>query len=107
MVSRGVVSGGMGGWWLREWIGSIPDRRNRRSKARLTGLEVIKGHNIVLQIVREADGAMMFDTSWGKEAFKTLVLVGEPGDTVYQLKLISADEPDAAITVKFIDHPTF
>ena len=36
-----------------------------------------------------------------------VLLVGEPGDTVYQLKLISADEPDAAITVKFIDHPTF
>lgn len=82
---------------------SLPEGR----AADCFGLEAIKGHNIVFQIVKEADGAMMFDTSWGKEAFKTLVLVGEPGDTVYQLKLISADEPDAAITVKFIDHPTF
>jgi len=31
----------------------------------------------------------------------------EPGDTVYRINLISADEPDASITVEHIDHPQF
>ena len=49
----------------------------------------------------------MFNTSMGKTAFDTLVLTGGPGGTVYQIKLVSADETDARITVRFIDHPTF
>lgn len=70
-------------------------------------IEAIAGHNIAFEIVRESDGAVMFDTSMGKDAFHTLVLTGDPGGTVYQIKLMSADEPDARLTIRFIDHPMF
>ena len=43
----------------------------------------------------------------GKAAFDTLVLIGEPGDTVYRINLTGADEADASVTLEFIDHPTF
>ncbi|MBT3345450.1 MAG: hypothetical protein HN712_14365 [Gemmatimonadetes bacterium] len=70
------------------------------------GIEAIRGHNIVFEIVEEG-GGLVWDMSMGKDAFRTLVLVGGPGGTTYRINLISADEPDASITVKFIDHPTF
>ena len=82
---------------------SLPEGR----AADCFGVEAIKGHNIVFEIVEEATGTVVFDTSMGKTAFDTLVLVGGPGGTVYQIKLVSADEADARITIKFIDHPTF
>jgi len=82
---------------------SLPEGR----AADCFGIEAIKGHNIVFEIVKESDGTQRFHTAWGKMAFDTLVLVGEPGGTVYLINLLSADEPDARITVKFIDHPTF
>jgi hypothetical protein len=66
-------------------------------------IEAIRGSNIVFEIVRESDGAVEFDTSMGKDAFHTLVLVGPE---VYHLKLVSGS-PDAAITVRFIDHGVF
>ncbi len=73
------------------------------------GIEAIKGHNIEFQIVEEATGNQMFHTSFGKGSLKTLVLTGNDptSDTVYRIELINADELDAAITVKFIDHPQF
>ena len=78
---------------------SLPDGR----AADCFGLEAIAGNHIVFEIVNEADGAQMFHTSWGKEAFHHLVIT----EGVYLIKLISADEPDARITVRFIDHPMF
>ena len=42
-------------------------------------IEAIRGSNIVFEIVRESDGAVEFDTSMGKDAFHTLVLVGPGG----------------------------
>ena len=70
-------------------------------------IAAIKGHNITFEIIKEADGSVIFDTSMGKAAFDTLVLIGEPGDTVYRINLTGADEADASVTLEFIDHPTF
>ena len=70
-------------------------------------ITAIKGHNITFEIIKEADGSVIFDTSMGKAAFDTLVLIGEPGDTVYRINLTGADEADASVTLEFIDHPTF
>ncbi len=67
------------------------------------GLEAIAGHHIEFEIIREADGSQAFHTSMGKEAFDNLVLT----EDIYHINLLSADEPDARITVKFIDHPMF
>ena len=67
-------------------------------------LAAIVGNNIVFEIINEDDGALMFHTNMGKEAFDHLVLTGE---AIYRVNLISADEPEAAITVQFIDHPMF
>ena len=82
---------------------SLPEGR----AADCFGIEAIKGRNIVFEIVKEADASVVFDTSMGKEAFETLVLIGEPGGTVYRINLLSADEADASVTLKFIDHPMF
>ena len=67
------------------------------------GLEAIAGHHIEFEIVNEADGTPVFHTSMGKEAFDHLVLT----EGVYHINILSADEPDARITVRFIDHPMF
>ena len=64
----------------------------------------LRGNNIEFEIVNEADGTVMFHTSMGEEAYKMLVLTGE---AVYHVNLISADEPDAGLTVELIDHPMF
>ena len=82
---------------------SLPDGR----AADCFRIAAIKGHNIVFEIIKESDGTQMFHTSMGKTAFDRLILIGEPGDTVYRINLISADEPDASITVEHIDHPQF
>ncbi|MEC7842490.1 MAG: EF-hand domain-containing protein [Candidatus Latescibacterota bacterium] len=70
-------------------------------------IAAIKGHNIEFEIIKESDGSQMYHTSMGKATYDTLVLTGEPGGTVYRIKLLSADETDARITLEFIDHPTF
>ena len=88
----------MDGW--RDQAISLPPER----AADCFAVEAIKGHNIVFEIINEADGAQMFHTSMGKAAFDTLVLTGE---NIYRINLISADEPDARITVRFIDHAMF
>ena len=54
-----------------------------------------------------SEGCVIFDTSMGKTAFDTQVLIGEPGDTVYRINLTGADEADASVTLDFIDHPMF
>ena len=82
---------------------SLPEGR----AADCFGIEAIKGHDIVFEIVEEASGSVVFDTSMGKSAFDTLVLTGGPGDTVYRINLTSAAEADARITLRFIDHPMF
>ena len=82
---------------------SLPEGR----AADCFGIEAIKGHHILFEIVEEATGAVMFDTSMGKAAFQTLVLESGPSGTVYRINLLSADEADARITIRFIDHPTF
>ena len=64
----------------------------------------LRGNNIECEIVNEADGTVIFDTSMGAEAFRTLMLTGA---AVYRVNLISADEGDAGLTVEFIDHPMF
>ena len=64
----------------------------------------LRGNNIEFEIVNEADGTVIFDTSMGAEAFRTLMLTGA---AVYRVNLISADEGDAGLTVEFIDHPMF
>lgn len=82
---------------------SLPENR----AADCFAIAAIKGHNIVFEIIKESDGTQMFHTSMGKTAYDTLVLIGEPGGTVYRINLLSADEPDASITLEFIDHPMF
>jgi hypothetical protein len=82
---------------------SLPEGR----AADCFAIAAIKGHNIVFEIIKESDGAQMFHTSMGKTAYDTLVLIGEPGGAVYRIKLLSADETDARITLEFIDHPQF
>ena len=66
-------------------------------------IEAIRGSNILFEIVRESDGGVEFDASMGKDAFRTLILVGPE---VYHLKLVSGS-PDAAITVRSVDHAVF
>ena len=66
-------------------------------------IEAIRGSNILFEIVRESDGGVEFDASMGKAAFRTLILVGPE---VYHLKLVSGS-PDAAITVRSVDHAVF
>jgi len=70
-------------------------------------IAAIKGNNITFEIVKESDGSVIFDTSMGTTAFDRLVLIGEPGDTVYRINLTGADEADASVTLEFIDHPMF
>ena len=70
-------------------------------------IAAIKGNNITFEIVKESDGSVIFDTSMGTIAFDRLVLIGEPGDTVYRINLTGADEADASVTLEFIDHPMF
>ncbi len=70
-------------------------------------IEAIKGHHIIFEIVEESTGLVVFSTRMGREAFQTLVLTGGPSGTVYRVNLVSADEADARITIRFIDHPTF
>ena len=82
---------------------SLPDGR----AADCFGIEAIKGTNLIFEIFKESDGTLMYDNSMGKNAFETLVLIGEPGGTVYRIKLFGADTPDARMTIRFIDHPTF
>ena len=70
-------------------------------------IAALKGNNITFEIVKESDGSVIFDTSMGTTAFDRLVLIGEPGDTVYRINLTGADEADASVTLEFIDHPMF
>jgi hypothetical protein len=70
-------------------------------------IAALKGNNITFEIVKESDGSVIFDTSMGTIAFDRLVLIGEPGDTVYRINLTGADEADASVTLEFIDHPMF
>ena len=70
-------------------------------------IAAIKGNNITFEIVKESDGSVIFDTSMGTTAFDRLVLIGEPGDTVYRINLTGADEADASVTLEFIDQPMF
>jgi len=78
---------------------SLPDGR----AAGCFAIEAIRGHGIVFEIARESDGSVVFDTSMGKEAYHNLVLVGPE---VYHVKLVGGS-PDAAITVRFVDHGVF
>ena len=59
-------------------------------------IAAIKGNNITFEIVKESDGSVIFDTSMGKTAIDTLVLIGEPGDTVYRINLTGAARPTPA-----------
>ncbi len=73
---------------------SLPDGR----EAACFGLEALHGE-IGFEIVNEDDGSVAFDTTWGKEAYKGLILVGP---AVYQIKS-TGGSPDGAVTLKFVD----
>ena len=71
-------------------------------------IEAIRGSGITFEIVDESTGTAIFNTADGKHAFDTLVLTGDPsGTNVYRINLLSGDTPDASLTIRFIDHPTF
>lgn len=74
---------------------SLPDGR----AAVCFGLEALRGE-ISFEIVAE-DGAVVFDTSMGKEAFMGLKIDG-PG--VYEIRSTDGS-PDGSVTVKFVDVP--
>jgi len=70
-------------------------------------LEAIRGSGITFEIIEESTGNVEFNTIEGKEQFNRLVLTGGPNGTVFRIKLLSGDTPDASVTIRFIDHPTF
>jgi len=70
-------------------------------------IEAIRGSGITFEIIEESTGNVVFNTIEGPDQFKRLVLTGGPSGTVYRIVLLSGDSPDASITVRFIDHPTF
>ncbi len=70
-------------------------------------IEAIRGSGITFEIIEESTGNVRYNTSEGPDQFKRLVLTGGPSGAVYRIVLLSGDSPDASITVRFIDHPTF
>ena len=85
-----------------EAISLPPDRA-----AACFDIEAIRGAGITFEIIEESTGNVVFNTIEGPDQFKRLVLTGGPSGTVYRIVLLSGDSPDASITVRFIDHPTF
>lgn len=75
---------------------SLPDGR----EAACFGMKALRGE-IGFEIVREDDGTVVFDTTWGKEAYKGLMI---SGPAVYQIKS-TGGSPDGAVTLKFVDAP--
>jgi hypothetical protein len=73
---------------------SLPDGR----KAACFGLAALRGE-IGFKIIREDDGSVVFDTTWGKEAYKGLMI---SGPAVYQIKSTGGTQ-DGAVTLRFVD----
>jgi hypothetical protein len=80
---------------------SLPGDLDNRA-ADCFSIEALTGF-VVFGIFNEADGALMWDVSMGKEAYQNLVLT--PG--TYQIKMLDGSSADAAVTVSFIGHPMF
>ena len=78
---------------------TLPENRG----AACFGIEALRGH-IDFQIVDAMDGSVVWDTSMGKEAYKSLKLDGAPG-SVFHIQ-VKGGSPEGSVTVRYVDVQT-